>query len=80
MDPKGSQCIQRNTTLEVKTPGLIVLIVMPLTYIYKVATFQIGVVAVTTILKIVLILDMYSLFPFRRYSCFVSFCLFSCFR
>ena len=30
-----SQCIQRNNTLEVKTPSLIVLIIMPLTYIYK---------------------------------------------
>jgi hypothetical protein len=36
MDPEGSQCIQRNNILEVKTPGLIVLIIMPLTYIYKV--------------------------------------------
>jgi hypothetical protein len=30
------QCIQRNNTLEVKTPGLIVDIVIPLTYISKV--------------------------------------------
>jgi hypothetical protein len=51
MDPEGSQCIQRNNTLEVKTPGLIVLIIMPLTYISKVSTLQIGVVAVTTIIK-----------------------------
>jgi hypothetical protein len=36
MDPKGSQCIQRNNTLKVKTPGLIVDIVIPLTYISKV--------------------------------------------
>jgi hypothetical protein len=36
MDPEGSQCIQRNNTLEVKTLGLIVLIIMPLTYISKV--------------------------------------------
>jgi hypothetical protein len=36
MDPEGSQCIQRNNTLEVKTPGLIVVIVIPLTYISKV--------------------------------------------
>jgi hypothetical protein len=36
MDPEGSQCIHRNNTLEVKTPGLIVVIVIPLTYISKV--------------------------------------------
>jgi hypothetical protein len=30
MDPEESQCIQRNNTLEVKTPGLIVVIVIPL--------------------------------------------------
>jgi hypothetical protein len=36
LDPEGSQCIQRNNTLEVKTPGLIVVIVIPLTYISKV--------------------------------------------
>jgi hypothetical protein len=36
MDPEGSQCIQRNNTLEVKTPCLIVVIVIPLTYISKV--------------------------------------------
>jgi hypothetical protein len=35
MDPEGSRCIQRNNTLEVKTPGLIVLIVIPLIYISK---------------------------------------------
>ena len=61
MDPEGSQCIKRNNTLEVKTPGLIVLIIMPLTYISKVcykstflkfATLQVGVVAMTTILKL----------------------------
>jgi hypothetical protein len=52
MDPEGSQCTQSNNTLEVKTPGLIVLIIMPLTYISKVATLQVGVVAVTTILKL----------------------------
>jgi energy-converting hydrogenase Eha subunit E len=52
VDPERSQCIQRSNTLEVKTPGLIVLIIMPLTYISKVATLQVGVVAVTTILKL----------------------------
>jgi hypothetical protein len=52
MDPEGSQCTQSNNTWEVKTPGLIVLIIMPLTYISKVATLQVGVVAVTTILKL----------------------------
>jgi hypothetical protein len=36
VDREGSQCIQRNNTLEVKTPGLIVIIVIPLTYISKV--------------------------------------------
>jgi hypothetical protein len=36
MDPEGSQCIQKNNTLEVKTTGLIVEIVIPLTYISKV--------------------------------------------
>jgi hypothetical protein len=36
MDLEGSQCIQRNNTLEVKTLGLIVVIVIPLTYISKV--------------------------------------------
>jgi hypothetical protein len=36
MDPEGSQCIQRNNKLEVKTLGLIVVIVIPLTYISKV--------------------------------------------
>jgi hypothetical protein len=35
MDPEGSQCIQRNNTLEVKTPGLIVEIVIPIIYICK---------------------------------------------
>jgi len=52
VDPERSQCIQRSNTLEVMTPGLIVLIIMPLTYISKVATLQVGVVAVTTILKL----------------------------
>jgi hypothetical protein len=52
MDPERSQCIQKNNTLEVKTPGLIVLISMPLNYIAKVATLQIGIVAVTTIRKL----------------------------
>jgi hypothetical protein len=47
MDPEGSQCIQRNNTLEVKNQGLIVVIGIPLTYIYKVATLQVGVVVVT---------------------------------
>jgi hypothetical protein len=51
MDPEKSQCIQKNNTLEVKTPGLIVLFIMTITYISKVATLQVGVVAVTTILK-----------------------------
>jgi hypothetical protein len=35
LDPEGSQCIQRNNTLEVKTPSLIIVIVIPLTYISK---------------------------------------------
>jgi hypothetical protein len=35
MDPEGSQWIQRNNTLKVKTTGLIVVIVIPLTYISK---------------------------------------------
>jgi hypothetical protein len=35
MDPEGSQCIRRSNTLEVKTPSLIVVIAIPLTYIYK---------------------------------------------
>ena len=52
MDPEGSQWIQRNNTLEVKTLGLIVVIVIPLTYVCKVATLQVGVVVVTTILKL----------------------------
>jgi hypothetical protein len=52
MDPEGSQCIHRNNTLEVKTLGLIVLIIMPLTYISKFATLQVGIVAVITILKL----------------------------
>jgi hypothetical protein len=38
--------------VEVKTPGLIVLILMPLNYIYKVSTLQIGVLAMKTILKL----------------------------
>jgi hypothetical protein len=33
MDPEGSQCIKRNNTLKLKTPGLIVVIFIPLTYI-----------------------------------------------
>jgi hypothetical protein len=36
MDLEGYQCIQKNNTLEVKTPDLIVEIVIPLTYISKV--------------------------------------------
>jgi hypothetical protein len=36
MDPEESQCIQKNNTLGVKTPGLIVEIVITLTYISKV--------------------------------------------
>jgi hypothetical protein len=51
MDPEGSQGIQRNNTLEVKNLGLIVLIIMPLTYISKFSTLQISVIVVTTILK-----------------------------
>ena len=51
MDPEKSQCIQKNNTLKVKTLGFIVLIIMPITYISKVATLQVGVVAVITILK-----------------------------
>jgi hypothetical protein len=35
MDQEGSQCIQRKNTLEVNTLGLIVIIVIPLTYISK---------------------------------------------
>jgi hypothetical protein len=50
MDLEGYQCIQRNNKLEVKTIGLIVLIIMPLTYISKVSTLQVGIVVVTTIL------------------------------
>jgi hypothetical protein len=34
--PEGSQCIHRNNTLEVRTPCLIIVIVIPLTYISKV--------------------------------------------
>jgi hypothetical protein len=52
MDLEKSQCIQKNNTLEVKTPSLIVLFIMTITYFSKVATLQVGVVAVTTILKI----------------------------
>jgi hypothetical protein len=52
MDPEESQCIQRNNTLEVKTPSSIVLIIMPLTYISKFVTLQVGILAVTTILKL----------------------------
>jgi hypothetical protein len=52
MDPEGSQCIHWNNTPEVKTPGLIVVIVIPLTYISKVFSLQVGVVAVTTIIKL----------------------------
>jgi hypothetical protein len=51
MGPEKSQCIQKNNTLKVKTPSLIVLIIIPITYISKVVTLQVGVVAVTTILK-----------------------------
>jgi hypothetical protein len=52
MDPEGSRCIQRNNTLEVKTPGLIVLIIMHLNYISKFVTLQVGIVVVTPILKL----------------------------
>ncbi len=52
MDPEGYQRIQRNNTLEMKTPSLIVLINMPLIYISKVVALQVGIVAVTTILKL----------------------------
>jgi hypothetical protein len=51
IDPEKSRCIQKNNTLEVKTPGLIVFFIMTITYISKVATLQVGVVAMTTILK-----------------------------
>ena len=52
MNPEGSQCIQRNNTLKVKTLGLTVVIVIPLTYVSKkFATLQVGVVAVTIFLK-----------------------------
>jgi hypothetical protein len=36
MDLEGSQCIKRNKPLKLKTPSLIVLIFIPLTYISKV--------------------------------------------
>jgi hypothetical protein len=36
----------------VKTPGFIFLIIMPLNYIYKFSTLQVGIVVVTTILKL----------------------------
>jgi hypothetical protein len=52
MDLEGSQCIQRNNALEVKTLGLIVLIIIPLTYISKFSTLQVDLVAMTTILKL----------------------------
>jgi hypothetical protein len=52
MDPEGSQYIHRNNTLEVKTPGLIVVIVIPLIYFLKFATLQVDVVVVTTFLKL----------------------------
>jgi hypothetical protein len=73
MDQYGSQCIQRNNTLEVKTPGLIVIIVIPLTYISKVCYITSRCCSRDNIPKIVLILEMYSLFSFRRYSFVGSF-------
>jgi hypothetical protein len=79
MDPEGSQYIQRNNTLEVKTPGLIVVIVIPLIYICKVCYITSRCCSCDNIPQIVLILEMYSLFSFRRYSCFGSSCL-SCSR
>ena len=51
MDPKKPRYIHKNNTLEVNTPSLVVLIIMPITYISKVAILQVGVVVVLTILK-----------------------------
>jgi hypothetical protein len=48
MDPEKFQFIQKNNTREVKTPSFIF---MTIIYISKVATLQVGVVAVTTFLK-----------------------------
>jgi hypothetical protein len=74
MDLEGSQCIQRNNTLKVKTPGLIVIIVIPLTYISKVCYITSRCCSRDNIPQIVLILEMYSLFSFRRYSFVGLFC------
>jgi hypothetical protein len=74
MDREGSQCIQRNNTLEVKTPGLIVIIVIPLTYISKVCYITSRCCSRDNIPHIVLILEMYSLFSIKRYSFVRSFC------
>ena len=76
MDQEGSQCIQRNNTLEVETLGLIVIIVIPLTYISKVCYITSRCCSRDNIPQIVLILEMYSLFSFRRYSCFGFSCFF----
>jgi hypothetical protein len=38
--------------MKVKTPCLIFLIIMPLTYIYNFSTLQVGIVVLTTILKL----------------------------
>jgi hypothetical protein len=74
MDREGSQCIQRNNTLEVETPGLIVIIVIPLTYISKVSYITSRCYSHDNISQIVLILEIYPLFSFRRYSFVGSFC------
>ena len=74
MDQEGSKCIQRNNTLEVKNPGLIVIIVIPLTYISKVCYITSRCCSRDNIPQIVLILEMYSLLSFRRYYCFGSYC------
>ena len=74
MDPEGSQCIQRNNTLEVKTPGLIVVIVIPLTYIYKFFYITRRCCSCDNNPLKKIIPEMYSLFSFRRYSCFGSSC------
>jgi hypothetical protein len=67
MNQEGSQCIHRNNTLEVKTPGLIVIIVIPLTYISKFFYITGRCCSRDNIPQIVLILEMYSLLSFRRY-------------
>jgi hypothetical protein len=69
MDPEGSECIQKNNTFKVKTLGLIVVIVIPLTYISKSCYITNKCCSCDNIPYIVLILEMYSSFSFRRYSC-----------